>query len=241
MISIVMPTFNCESVLIRALESIAHQRYLRKELIVIDGGSTDNTLNLLGQFGDVINEWVTEPDLGIYDAMNKGVKIAKGDWIYFMGADDILVNCLHKVATQLKSPKIIYYGDVYLPEKNKVYSGSFKWHTLVTKNINHQSIFYPRQVFDQYKFDLKYPILADYDLNIRIWGDRKFKFKYVPILVALHNAKGVSSYKTDEAFQADKPSLISSYFGKRQAFRKRIINLHTSIRNASIERINKVE
>jgi len=236
LISIIIPTHNCGNVLTRALDSIAQQSYLTKELIIIDGGSTDDTLNLVSQFRNLITECVTEPDLGIYDAMNKGVKLAKGDWIYFMGADDILVNCLHKVAKYLRSKKHIYYGDVYLPEKNKVYSGCFKWHTLVSKNINHQSIFYPKQVFAKYKYDLQYPILADYDLNLRIWAERKFYFKYIPVLVALHQPTGVSSHKSDEAFLAEKPQLVARYFGRQIALRRRFLALKKVLRNAVINR-----
>jgi len=173
LISIIIPVFNAEEFLQRALNSILSQKYKNIELIVIDGGSTDDTLNIISRIENVIIKWVSESDKGIYDAMNKGVKMAQGDWIYFLGTDDILVNCLDKVTGFLRSPKHIYYGDVYLPGKNKVYSGRFKWHTLVSKNINHQSIFYPRQVFDLYQYDLKYPVLADYELNLRIWGEGK--------------------------------------------------------------------
>lgn len=229
-----MPVFNAEEYLQRSLNSIKSQSYKNLEIIVVDGGSTDDSIKILRENIELLSSWITEPDRGIYDAMNKGVKLAKGDWIYFMGADDILVNCLHKVAKHLRSPRVVYYGNVYLPEKNKVYGGLFKWHTLVTKNINHQYIFYPRQVFDQYQFDLKYPILADYDLNIRIWGEGKFKFKFIPVLVALHNSTGVSSHKTDELFQADKDRLISKYFRRRIVLRKKLLSLKKVVRNGFI-------
>jgi glycosyltransferase involved in cell wall biosynthesis len=214
-ITIIIATYNVADFIEKAIQSIFEQRYANTELIIIDGGSSDGTIDVIKQYEDRISSWLSEPDLGIYDAMNKGVKLAKGDWIYFLGADDTLVNCIDKVADYLKKENTIYYGDVYLPHKNKTYAGNFKWHTLVSKNINHQSIFYPRKVFLHYLFDLKYKVLADYDLNIRCWGDGRFKFKYIPVLVAIHYDGGVSNQKSDEVFLADKPALISKYFGRK--------------------------
>lgn len=231
LISIIIPTFNCGDFLPTAIESVIQQNYAHIEIVIIDGGSTDCTLDVIKKYDNVINEWSSGPDFGIYDAMNKGIQKAKGDWIYFLGADDILVNCLHKVARNLYSARTIYYGDVYLPGKNKVYSGKFNWHTLVSKNINHQSIFYPRQVFEHYRFDLQYPILSDYDLNLRIWGEGKFKFKYINELIAIHNATGISSYEKDNVFEANKPALISKYFRNRIALREKMILIRKSIKD----------
>ncbi|MDD2921951.1 MAG: glycosyltransferase family 2 protein [Anaerolineales bacterium] len=219
LIAIIIVTFNAADYIEKAIRSVLEQNYANTELIIIDGGSSDGTIDIIRRYETRISRWISEPDAGVYDAMNKGVDMANGDWIYFLGADDVLVNCLHKAAPYLKNRKTIYYGDIYLPNKNKTYSGEFRWHTLAAKNINHQSIFYPRRVFSRQAFNLKYKILADYDLNVRLWGDGEFKFKYIPVLVAIHNDGGVSNQKSDEAFLADKPALISKYFGRKIAVR----------------------
>lgn len=218
-ISVVIVTRNAGALLERALQSVFTQSYPHVEVIVVDGDSTDNTLEIIRRHEGRLKAWLSEPDDGLYDAMNKGVKLAKGDWIYFLGADDVLVNCLDKVRSFLRDKNTVYYGDVYLPSKNKTYAGEFKWHTLVSKNINHQSIFYPRQVFEQYAYNLNYPILADYDLNLRLWGEGKFRFEYMPAVVAVHNDGGISHEKQDEAFLRDKPALVNRYFGQRIALR----------------------
>jgi len=214
-ISIIIPTFNSGIFIQRLLDSIKSQKYKNIETIVVDGGSKDNTVEIIRKNSQFIKTWISEPDNGIYHAMKKGVSISHGEWIYFIGADDILVNCLDKVARLLRSRKTIYYGDVYLPQKNKVYGGSFDWHTLISKNINHQSIFYPREVFDQYEFNQKYSVLADYDLNIRIWGERNFYFQYMPLLIAIHNEQGISNRDKDMEFLIDKSKLIEKYFGRQ--------------------------
>ncbi len=230
LITIIIPTYNCDDFIDQALWSVVNQTYQSYELIIVDGRSTDKTLDIIDRYKKDISVLVSEPDSGIYDAMNKGVNMAKGDWLYFLGADDILINCLHKVALNLRSTKTIYYGDVYLPEKNKTYSGKFNWYTLVSKNINHQSIFYPRQAFEHYQFDLLYPILSDYDLNLRLWGEGKYKFKYINELIAIHNETGVSSQKVDEIFQVNKPRLIAKYFGNRIAMRNKMNSIRRSIK-----------
>ena len=218
-LSIIIPTFNAGHILDIALSSIISQEYKNVEIIIIDSISTDSTISIVQKHKKHISHCLIEPDSGLYDAMNKGAKLAQGDWFYFLGADDILNNCLHKVATYLKNPRMVYYGDVFLPHKNKTYAGRFKWHTLVSKNINHQSIFYPRQIFEQYAYNLNYPILADYDLNLRLWGEGKFRFQYMPIVVAVHNDGGMSHHKQDEAFLRDKPVLVNRYFRRQITLR----------------------
>lgn len=215
LISIILPVYNSAITLEKALGSIRRQNYSKIEVIIVDGASQDHTWDIVKSNADLVHKMISEPDFGVYDAMNKGAKLATGQWLYFLGADDILNNCLHEVANYLKNPHTIYYGDVILSHENKLYAGPFKWHTLVSKNINHQSIFYPRQVFEQYAYNLNYPILADYDLNLRLWGEGKFRFQYMPVVVAVHNCGGMSHQKQDEAFLHDKPALVNRYFGRR--------------------------
>jgi len=230
-ISVIMVTYNEENSIEKAILSVLDQKYENVELIIIDGKSKDGTADIIRKYEDRILNWISEPDSGIYDAMNKGIRMAKGEWIYFLGADDIILNCLHKVVPYLRRKKTIYYGDVFLPHKNKTYSGKFKWHTLISKNINHQSIFYPRMVFDRYQYNERYSILADYDLNLRCWGEGYFKYRYIPLLIAVHNGDGVSHQQKDEAFIQDKPSKISIYFKRRIAYRNSWLNLRTRLVN----------
>jgi glycosyltransferase involved in cell wall biosynthesis len=228
LISVVQPVLNMTHGLERSIQSVVTQSYSNVEYLIIDGGSNDETLEILREKESDIDYWVSESDKGIYDAMNKGISLAHGDWIYFLGADDILVNCLHHVVPHLTNPRHVYYGDVYLPGKNKVYSGRFNVHTLISKNINHQSIFYPRRVFERYRYNLNYKILADYELNIRCWGEGHFRFKYLPVLVCVHHDDGCSFHKHDVAFHKDKPDLIGQYFSRQILLR----SMHLKTRGA---------
>jgi glycosyltransferase involved in cell wall biosynthesis len=220
-VSIILPTYNVEKMVELTLASICSQAYRNFELIVVDGKSNDKTLDVITSYQKQQGNcsWISEQDRGLYDAMNKGIKRARGQWLYFIGAGDAMIDCLDQVVPFLLDQNTIYYGDVYLPSKNKTYAGEYRWHTLVSRNINHQSIFYPRGVFDTYSYNLKYRILADYELNLRCWGEGHFQFRYIPVLVAIHNENGLSHHEIDEAFEEDKPGLVARYFGRRMKLR----------------------
>ena len=98
-ISIITVVYNGASTLEQTILSVLKQTYSRIEYIIIDGGSKDGTVDIIKKYQDRIAYWVSEPDEGIYDAMNKGIRHASGDWIYFLGADDILYNILHCMTT----------------------------------------------------------------------------------------------------------------------------------------------
>ncbi|MBP9970812.1 MAG: glycosyltransferase, partial [Paludibacteraceae bacterium] len=96
-ISIIIATYNASKTLNRCLDSIVSQKNSEVELIIIDGGSTDETLSVINSYSSDIDYVLSEKDNGLYDAWNKGIKAAKGDWIMFLGADDqLLSNALEK-------------------------------------------------------------------------------------------------------------------------------------------------
>lgn len=211
LISVITVVYNGAATLERTILSILEQTYPHVEYIIIDGGSTDGSLDIIKKYSEHIAYWVSEPDEGIYDAMNKGVQRASGEWILFMGADDILYNVLHTIVPELTNKDTIYYGDVHFGSTAKVYNGRYNKYKLSIANICHQSIFYPARVFQIYKYDLNYPVYADYALNLQCWADRRFRFKYLPVVVSLF-AWGGASLSTnsmkDWRFERDKMSLI---------------------------------
>jgi glycosyltransferase involved in cell wall biosynthesis len=215
LISIIMPVFNGGATLAEAIASVARQKYDNIELIVIDGASSDNTLDIILANEDTIDVWTSEPDLGVYDAMNKGVDLANGDWLYFLGSDDALLDVLHQIVPHLNDPNAIYYGDVQQTSGRTTFVG-FSRRRIIRRNIPHQAIVYPRGVFRKYRYDLKYPVAADYHLNLRCFGDSSFRFVRIPCVLALFNdSAGMSSTRNDPAFAADKPRLVREYLGYR--------------------------
>jgi hypothetical protein len=110
----------------------------------------------------------------------------------------------------------VYYGDVRWGRGGRIYDGEFTPLKLMFKNICHQSIFYARRVFEIYQYDLGYPVLADYHLNIRCFNDPDLRFKYLPVLVAAFNDEtGFSKSNVDTRFEKEKDALLKRYFPRR--------------------------
>ncbi|WP_345949395.1 glycosyltransferase family 2 protein [Mucilaginibacter sp. PAMB04274] len=211
LVSIIIATYNAATHLPGCLDSITAQAYPAIEVIIVDGGSTDDTIAVLQQYNAYINRWVSEPDKGIYDALNKGAGLATGKWLYFLGADDRLLTGFSAMAQQLKDEDTIYYGNT--KAEGPLFTGEFSAYRLAKYCINHQSIFYPAKVFQKYQYSLKYRIYADYALNLQVWGDKSIKKQYVDIPVAWYNLTGFSAVANDDAFKHDKPQIIKKSMG----------------------------
>ena len=211
--SIIIPSYNAAGTIAETLENIIQQTCKDFEIILIDGGSRDGTLDIAKKYAPFITYQISEKDKGIYDAMNKGIKQASGDYIIFLGADDVFYNdsVLADVLPCLKEENV-YYGQAYFLNKKIIYDGRFHPFKMALRNICHQAIFYPAGVLKQYEFDLKYPLLADYDLNLRM-VKQKVKFEYIGLTIAKFNDAGASAISKDERFELDKPAIVKRSLG----------------------------
>jgi glycosyltransferase involved in cell wall biosynthesis len=208
-----------------ALDSIAKQAYENIELVVVDGASDDGTQHVLNEYAKHISTLVCEPDKGIYDAMNKVCSLATGDWLIFLGCDDVLLDTLGNVAEKMSDPDSVYYGNVVLRSSGKIYGGKFSKRRLARVNFCHQSTFYPRSVYKKYTYSLEYKWLADYAYNIKLVG-LGIPFIHVAEVVSVFNDKGGSSCG-DAEFEKIKPDLLRSSFGTPYAL---LGNLYRPIR-----------
>lgn len=216
-VSLVCVTYNAATALPNLLQSIALNKTDDTELVIIDGGSTDDTLTIIKQNETLVDFWLSEPDKGIYDAMNKAVTYTKGKWLIFLGADDKLIDGFTGMVNELKDPNTIYYGNVlfYGKEFCKVYDDYY----LTKLNICHQGIFYPKAVFENYKYDTKYKVYADYHLNLRLWHDAAFKFEHKDHLVAGFTEGGFSTTTKDEVFDSERNQLFKRYLQPASYYR----------------------
>ena len=210
-ISIGIVVYNGVEYIRRALENIVCQTYKNIELIVVDGGSTDGTLNVLREYSKYIFVLVSEPDKGVYDAMNKVCSLATGDWLIFLGCDDVLLNTLGNMTEKMTDPDTVYHGDVIMRSSGNIYGGKFSKYRLARMNFCHQAMFYPKSVYKKYSYSLDYKWLADYAYNIKLVG-AAIPFVYLEEIVSVFNDKGGSSQGDDE-FEKRKISLIRSSFG----------------------------
>ena len=201
--SVAMVTYNSVTKIKESLDSVLTQTYQDLEIVVIDGGSTDGTLNIIKNNEDKI-KWISESDKGIYDAMNKALHIASGDFIIFLGSDDHFISqdILNTIANNIKDLNSVYYGNVLRPLSLDIYCGKYNSFKLAVKNICHQAIFYPKIVYKNYEYDISYKLNADYAYNLKLWN--KYKYVYIPIVVSYYNQFGVSSGSIDKKFENDR-------------------------------------
>lgn len=220
-ISIVTVTYNAEKTIEKTIFSVINQSYHNIEFIIIDGSSTDGTIEILKKHEEYIAYWCSEPDNGVYDAMNKGLAAATGDFLLFLGGDDVLFSSrtIEHVAGQLKD-NYIYYGNVLMMPLNKIYWGRFSKYKLGIGNICHQSIFYPRLVYKHVKYSLSYPVFADYHYNITLFNYKKFI--YLDATITIYNCNGISSQKRDLAFERDIRRLVITHLGYTSYLIRRI-------------------
>ena len=203
-ISIITVVFNAVQTLEDTIKSVLGQTYDNLEFIIVDGGSNDGTLDILKKNDSLKITFKSEPDKGIYDAMNKGIKIAKGEWIYFLGADDTFYNetVLEKVFSDSAIDSYdLMYGNVYAHALKRVYDGEFSKDRLLFQNISHQAIFYKKKVHNKVGYyNDKYKTFADWNLNIECFFHPEIKVKYIEIIIANFAAGGLGTSQPDLPF-----------------------------------------
>lgn len=210
-VSIIIVTYNAAATLQQCLDSIYAQPFPSLEIIIIDGNSTDGTVDIIKQNDNKIAFWKSEKDNGVYDAMNKALDATTGQWVYFLGADDEVLPAFSDMAKELKDPNTIYYANVFADGAIKL--GKLKDKQLAKVGIYHQAMIYPAEVFKRYRYNTKYRISADFALTMTLYNDKDYQFEYKDYVIANFNHTGISGVNIDEPFQKDKPGLIYKNFG----------------------------
>lgn len=195
--SIIIPTCNSAETLSIALDSIMQQNFTNFEVIVVDGSSKDDTLDIITRYTDSrIKVW-SEPDKGVYDAMNKGIKKASGEWLYFLGSDDYLYdnNVLGDVATFLKHNEYnVVYGKVQSERFGGDYGEMFDADKLLYENICHQAIFFHKNIYAfTGLFNLQYKAQADWDHNMCWFFSGGVRHSYLNRHIAVYSDGGLSA------------------------------------------------
>jgi len=180
LISVIVAVFNAVDTLQQCIDSVARQTYANIELIIIDGGSKDGTVDLLMANSEQINYWISEPDSGIYNAWNKGLSRAKGEWICFLGADDYFwdAQVLDRMASKLVTIPTdirVAYGQIMLLNNDggKLYPIGEPWNEVKERFkqvmcIPHPGLMHRRSLFEQHgNFDESFRIGGDYELLLR--------------------------------------------------------------------------
>ncbi len=204
-VSIITITYNSEQSIADAINSVVSQTYPNIEYIVVDGNSKDSTVEIIKSYGDKISKFVSEPDKGIYDALNKGIGMATGDIVGFMHSDDLFANehIIQNVVDKFKDNDTdSLYGDlqyVYKEDTNKVLrywkSGDFSLRQLKLGWMPpHPTLYIKRWVYEKYGgFNIDMGIAADYDTMLRFLGKYKISTQYLPEVMVKMRVGGASN------------------------------------------------
>lgn len=227
-ISIVTVCRNSEKTIEKTIKSVLSQTYQTFEYIIVDGASTDGTLNIVNKYKDKISKIISEPDLGIYDAMNKGIKAATGDYILFLNSDDELNdNLVFKHANHIGNvykPDLIYGDICFINSENNTENiqkfDKFNMVYLFKNTPSQPSTFYKRDLFNSIGlFSTEFKIVADHEWFLRLFLKnnlgRKIKRFYFPMTITKFYSGGIStSKKNDEAINIERSKMFSMYFGE---------------------------
>lgn len=261
LVSVVTVVYNGKAFIEDTIKSVLSQSYPHVEYIIIDGGSTDGTVEIISKYSDRIDYWISEPDKGVYDAMNKGIDRANGKWINFMNAGDLFYSNI-SIEQMLSSYHdldrfAIIYGDAEFRLKNIAYISRAGEESSTDKFMpfSHQASFIRNDIAKKYKFDLTYKIAADTALSLKLLKDG-YLFKYIPVIVCSYDAQqGLSVHnegkRSEELVQMQAElnhiDPNSPYFiqfvkdaYKKQRLRKMLPDwLWTAIREHSIKKNNQ--
>ena len=224
LISIITATFNSAASIQACIASVASQTHRPIEHIFVDGDSKDQTVELLKAAERLYPHvrYISEKDTGVYDAMNKGLRLAKGDYIYFLGSDDRLSSpsVLEELFGKMSEPgHSVVYGNVKIigagfewAKNGTLYDGAFDLPKLISRNICHQTIFYPRSTISAIgQYDTRYRVTADWDYNLRAFAHTSFEYREVT--VADYNTTGFSSQHDDLHFVYNYAEDLIKRFG----------------------------
>lgn len=199
LVTVITAVFNAEGSLAKCLDSVLNQDYPNVEHIVMDGGSSDGTLEILGRYSDRIAFWKSEPDRGIYDAWNKGLKESHGEWICFLGADDEFLP--HAISSYMKLAELNPRAEFLSSRIRVAYPDGFDrtagepwtWSRFARFMCAvHVGSMHRRDLFERYGvFDTSYKSAADYEFLLRARSDLKAAF--TPAVTVTMEAGGAST------------------------------------------------
>lgn len=186
-ITVVTVTFNAQRSLEQTINSVLEQKHENIEYVIVDGNSSDNTVDIIKKYEQDVDYWISEPDNGIYDAMNKAIDVATGEWIIFMNAGDGFCNAytVSDVIGELSEEIDILAGSInYVTatksEFKKPYGADFRYDGMFCW---HQAMFTKASLLKKYKFDSSFKLAGDYDFALKCY-ENGFKFKFIDLAVA---------------------------------------------------------
>lgn len=214
-LSIITINYNNKDGLQKTINSVITQTYKDFEWIIIDGGSTDGSKELIEKYADYITYWVSEPDKGIYNAMNKGILASQGEYLYFLNSGDLLYNkdTLSDIFKREYISDVLYGNNKncknHIEISETIYFSQLSLKTFIKGTISHQVAFFRKECFKDYLYDEKYKFCSDskHFIYLMING---YKFEYLDFFVASVDISGCTAQKANlEVMKEEKKAIIN--------------------------------
>ncbi len=216
LISILTVVYNCVDTLEQTIKSVLSQTYFNIDYIIIDGGSTDGTIDIIKRYAAQIKYWVSEKDQGIFDAMNKGIKLVndQNSYILFLNADDYLYSqtSIEKIVSNINNEDFLYGKILSTGASASIVLGKeLTYYELPLSMIQHQASFAKKKLFTELGgFNTSYKIAADFEFGVRVM-EGEFKHKFINEIVAVMRMGGASSINYRLTFK-EKSNIINLHY-----------------------------
>ena len=206
---------NCQG-LYKTIESVVNQTYKGFEYIIIDGGSNDGSVDVIGQYAKIIDYWVSEPDKGIYNAMNKGIDVVKGEYCIFMNSGDCFCNnrVVEEVIGTLNGADIIVGNTILSDGKVKKSLQNVTLKTLYADSICHQSAFILSSLLKKYHYDETLRIVSDWKFFLQTLILDNCSYKRIDNCVSIYDINGIT-YSQWNLYLKEKQSVLQKMFPQR--------------------------
>ncbi len=216
----------------RTIKSVINQTFKDLEYIIIDGGSTDKSLDIIKKYQDKINYWISEPDTGIFNAMNKGIKIATGEYLLFLNSGDFLIDSkvLEKIPLSKFQEQIIYGGIMVNNKYEKHFTDDLTLYFFVKNSLPHCATFIHKKLFEKFGY---------YDENLKISSDWKFfteaiiihntSFRRINQIISAFFTDGISS-KNIEEVRKEKDKVLQTLFPRIYPDYKKLITIERELK-----------
>lgn len=215
-LSIITINFNNRDGLRKTIESVVNQTWRDFEYIIIDGGSTDGSVEVIKEYADRIDYWVSEPDKGIYHAMNKGIDHAKGEYCLFMNSGDCIYQSttLEEVYPQLDGTDIICGTTITDQGVTWDAPALINFRYLYETTVNHQSTFIHSKVMKRHKYDTSYKIVSDWKFLLECLIIQNGSYKAIKSSIALYDTSGISSINANHLVK-ERLEILSALIPER--------------------------
>ena len=219
-LSVITINYNDKIGLEKTINSVVNQTNTAFEFIIIDGGSTDGSVAVIENYKNKLTYWISEKDTGVFNAMNKGIKVAKGEFLIFMNSGDVFHNqeVINEVLPLLQSDIQIFYGNNYkvspTSKRLKTYPEKLSFSFFYSSSLNHQASFIKRQLFfDSFLYNETYKIASDWEFFVYNICYKNVPYKYINKTIADYDFTGISSSeKFSKLFETEKQQAMERFF-----------------------------